>query len=329
MKLTVNPVLSRELRQRMRGPRSSIVLTLFLLLLSAAVWLLYEGASQVADGSDGPDVEQIAALGRGVFQTLLFVILMLVCFIVPGQTAAAIAGERERQTLVPLQVTMLRSRSILFGKLLASLAFVGLLIVASVPLVGVAFMLGGVEPFEVLRATAMLLVVATALAAIALLCSTVARRTQGATVLAYAVVLAMTVGSFIAFGAQATLSRGDDVEHQAVLQLNPFMAVASVLDSRADRFSGSSLSPFSPMQQLIRQRDKDEFEEVARQGEVRLGPDGVMEQGGRDDFIQRRSGPRGLNTVPFAVFALLGYAGVIAGSLAISTYRLHVPRLAP
>ena len=330
MKIQLNPVLARELRQRMRGPRSSIVLTLYLFLLSAAVWLLYEAASQSAENSGSPDVEQIAALGRSVFQTLLFVILLLVCFIVPGQTAGAIAGERERQTLVPLQVTILRSRSILFGKLLASLAFVVLLIVASVPLVGVAFMLGGVEPLEVLRATLMVLIVATAIAAVSLLSSTVMRRTQGATVLSYALVLALTAGTFVLFGAQAMLSRGENVENQAVLQVNPFMAVASVLDSRADEVSGS-VSPFSSMQSLIEQRNRTEVRGVGQMA-ARVGPDGFEER--IDGEVQRarveeRERRGTLNGVPFELFALLGYAGMIAGSLALATRVLHVPRVAP
>lgn len=325
---TVNPVLARELRQRMRGPRTSVVITLYLSLLSFVVWMIYRAASQTEQSFNGPDIEQVASLGRSVFQTLLFLVLMLVCFIVPGQTAAAISGERERQTLVPLQVTLLRSRSILFGKLLASLAFVVLLIVATVPLAGVAFMLGGVEPLEVIRATLMLLVVAAVLAAIALLCSTLMRRTQGATVLAYGVVLALTIGTFAAFGAQSVLNRNLDTDNQAVLQVNPFMAVADVLDDAADENSGgSSFSPFTPMQSLLRDREQASEERFTR-GEraVIVGPDGLRRLGPRP---QRDAVGRGLNAVPFVVFSLLAYAGIAAGSLALAARRLHVPRWSP
>ena len=258
----VNPVLSRELRQRMRGPRSAIVITLYLLILSLIVWTLYEGVTR-SNQFNGPDVEQIAGLGRSVFQTLLFCVLLLVCFIVPGQTAGAIAGERERQTLIPLQITLLRSRSILVGKLLASLAFVLLLIVATLPLVGVAFLLGGVEIAEVLRATAMLIVIAAFLACLSVLCSTLTRRTQGATVLAYALVLFLVLGTFLLFGAKLVFANANDdggdpnqsVRNQLILQVNPFMTMADVLDRRADIVSGgNSLSPFSPMQTLLSER---------------------------------------------------------------------------
>lgn len=319
----MNPVLSRELRQRMRGPRSAIVITLYLVILSLIVWTLYEGVTRSAQ-FNGPQVEQIAGLGRSVFQSLLFCVLLLICFIVPGQTAGAIAGERERQTLIPLQITLLRSRSILVGKLLASLAFVLLLIVATLPLVGVAFLLGGVELIEVVRATAILVVVSGFLACLSVLCSTLTRRTQGATVLAYAVVLFLVLGTFMIFGAQVVFANANDggrnqsVRNQFVLQLNPFMAMADVLDRRADVLSGgSSFSPFSPMQSLLAQRSGESERFVG-------APQGI--DGGIVDVEEDATG---LNAVPFVVFALLAYAGLGAGALALAARRIDLPKASP
>jgi ABC-2 type transport system permease protein len=313
----VNPVLARELRQRMRGPRASVVITTYLLILSLIVWTLYQAATRTVDAFNGPQVEEVAALGRSVFQTLLFCVLLLVCFIVPGQAAGAIAGERERQTLIPLQVTLLRSRSILVGKLLASLAFVILLIVATLPLVGVAFLLGGVELWEVLRSMAMTIVIAAVLACLSLFCSTITRRTQAATVLSYGIVLTLVLGTFMLFGAQNVFARGDDraVENQFVLQVNPFMAMADVLDERADFLSGgSSFSPFSPMQELLRRRSEgsDRFEPavIGGRGGQAVDPD-----------------PLPFNRVPFIVISLVAYAGIGAGSIWLAGRRLDLPKV--
>ena len=321
----VNPVFARELRQRMRGPRASIVISLYLLLLSLIVWTLYEGASRTQQAFSGPQIEQVAGLGRSVFQTLLFCVLLLVCFIVPAQTAGAIAGERERQTLIPLQVTLLRSRSILFGKLLASLAFVLLLIVATLPLVGVAFLLGGVEVFEVLRATAMLFVIALVLACLSLFCSTLTRRTQGATVLSYGLVLSLVLGTFMVFGAQAVFARGDErvLRNQTVLHLNPFMAMADVLDRRGDIFNGGTgFSPFSPFQALLQQRRGDErfVGQVDRVEVIDGRPVPVRDE--------RPDEPAGLNRVPFVVLSLFAYAALCGGSLALASRRLDLPKAA-
>jgi ABC-2 type transport system permease protein len=313
----MNPVLARELRQRMRGPRASIILTLYLLVLSLIVWTLYAGTSRTQEAAfGGPSAEQVAGLGRSVFQTLLFFVLLLVCFIVPGVSAGAIAGERERQTLVPLQVTMLGPMSIVVGKLLASLAFITLLVVATLPLVGIAFILGGVEPLEVVKGTAMVLVVAAVLASLSVLCSTVTRRTQGATVLAYGLVLVLVVGSFLVFGAQAVFMGSDGaVRNQWVLQANPLMAVADVLDDDADVLSGgSSFSPFTPMQALLRERQNERAFNVFD----------------TTGFPQERVAEVPLlNRVPFVVYSLLVYAAMVLVSLFLAARRVALPRAMP
>jgi hypothetical protein len=215
------------------------------------------------------------------------------------------------------------------GKLLASLAFVLLLIVATLPLVGVAFLLGGVEIAEVLRATGMLVVIAGFLACLSVLCSTLTKRTQGATVLAYALVLFLVLGTFMLFGAQLVFANASDdgdpddsVRNQALLQLNPFMAMADVLDRRADLLSGgSSLSPFSPMQALLGERrgESDDF--------VPAPPPGV--DGGFVDVQDDSSDATGLNRVPFVVFALLAYAGLGTGALALAARRIDLPKDSP
>ena len=337
MKLpTLNPVLARELRQRMRGPRASIVITLYLLLLTLIVWTLYAGATASQENSfSGPSAEEVAGLGRSVFQTLLFFVLLLVCFIVPGSAAGGIAGERERQTLVPLQVTLLRPRSVILGKLVASLAFTALLVIATLPLVGIAFVLGGVEPGEVLKGTAMVLVVAAVLSCTSLLCSTITRRTQGATVLSYGIVLSLLIGTFFVFGAQAVFLREEGVRHQWVLHLNPLMAVADVLDSEADIFSGgSTVSPFTPMQMLLRVRQEETFESSVRQEiTTTVDENGVVtEEFSSDDVandIDREDKVPLLNRVPFVVYSLIAYALMSAGSVAWASYRIAVPKAAP
>src|SRR5688572_7201444 len=274
----------------MRRKRSGFVLTVYLVLLSGALWLLYLGAS--AAGTDGPGALRLASLGRAAFQTVLFVMLLLVCFIVPGLAAGGVAGERERQTLVPLQVTLLRPRSILLGKLAASLAFVVFLVFAALPLIGVSFLLGGVEPGEVVKGVAMVLAVATTVAALAPTCSTLMRRVQGATVMSYALVLFLLGGTFVAFGAQMLANqKGPRGRAQLVLALNPMMATADVVGRTPD--NGSRVpSPFTPLQYLIAERTKPEDEITAGGGWVGSSGSGVeFAPMARDNVIRAVPGP--------------------------------------
>ena len=340
----LNPVLSRELRQRMRGRSAWIVLTLYTAVLALLLWLVYDATSRPSGLEFESEALRAASAGRSVFHWLLFFMLGLICFIVPGLTAAAIAGERERQTLVPLQVTLLKARSIVFGKLLASLAFVVLLVVATLPLVGVSFLLGGVSAVEVVKGVAMVLVVAVALAALGIGCSTVFRRTQTATVTAYGITLALVLGTFVVYGAQRVADRTSGTTKPVALALNPFAATADVVRGRS---TGSELlSPFTPLQSLL---DREVFaqERFVDEGFVEVAPDfpppvitgpadlpgpilrPLPAPPGPPGVVRGFEGPRDVRPriagLPFWSFSVLSFLVLAGAALALAVRRLAVP----
>jgi len=229
-----NPVLLREMRERVTGRRTMVMLTLWLLILSVTVALYY--SSQTGGfgviNSGGSPVTQIARVGQNLYELVLFFMIGLVLFLVPGFTAASIAGERERQTLLPLQVTMLRPVDIIVGKVAASLAFTVLLLIATLPLLAFAFLIGGITISEVFSGLAMVVFSAFTLACLTVACSALVKRVQGAIVLAYGLVLVMVVGTFVAFGLAYAIdeSQGWDQPNppMAILAINPLAAVADV-----------------------------------------------------------------------------------------------------
>ena len=258
----LNPVLARELKQRMRGRHVWLVITLYLSVLAVILRWVYVAASRDDSSFDGAiDLVASATAGRAIFQWLLFFMLLLVCFIVPGLTAGAISGERERQTMVALQLTLLRPRSIVAGKLLASLAFVVLLIIASLPLVTVPFLVGGVSMPEVVKGLWMVIATAVTLACLTLACSALLRRTQAATVVAYGLTLGLVLGTLMIYGAQQVpRSAGTPRPRPWILTLNPFAATADVVQgrSRTDSFE----SPFSALADLLRLSAEERFTQV-------------------------------------------------------------------
>ena len=285
----VNPVLARELKQRMRGRHVWLVVTLYLTVLAVILRWVYVASSR--DEFDGSfDLLASATAGRAIFQWLLFFMLLLVCFIVPGLTAGAISGERERQTMVALQLTLLRPRSIVVGKLLASLAFVVLLIIASLPLVTVPFLVGGVSLSEVVKGLCMVVATAVTLACLTLACSAVFRRTQAATVVAYGITLALVLGTLLVYGAQQVPRRGIGPRPEPwILALNPFAATADVVQGR--RESLGFASPFGPLHDLLELNEEDRFADVisgsGQSGPIEVGPMGPIGPNGvvRPPFI--------------------------------------------
>ncbi len=273
---------SKELRGRMRGPRAFIGLTLYLALLAGFTVMIYliaaqSAAQQAAFGGGNPYAS--ASVGQAVFTVLLFLQILLVVFLAPAATAGAISLEREKQTLDLLTATPISTLGIVVGKLGSALAFVFVLILASIPLTAVVFVFGGVGPEDVLRGYLVLLVTALGFGSVGILLSSLTRRTQSATVLTYLVVLVLTVGTGFAWffwdqmaGSQqvaqpvfrdlpANVGGGGSTDDtgsaedaaaapklpgppEALLWLNPVVAAADVV-------CGMDVNPYSTACQLI------------------------------------------------------------------------------
>lgn len=188
MNLLSNPVLTRELRGRIRGWRALIILIVYLSITGLITLLVY--AASGSSFSGGPnDVEAGRGIGKAIFITVMTSTLVQVCVITPALTAGAISGEKERQSYDLLITTMLSPLQIILGKLTSALAFAMLLIFASLPMAGLSFLFGGVSGTELLIGVAGLTATAICYATIGVFWSTVMRSTLAANV--------MSVGSVI------------------------------------------------------------------------------------------------------------------------------------
>jgi ABC-type transport system involved in multi-copper enzyme maturation permease subunit len=200
--LLSNPVTVKELRGRMRGRRAFAVLTLYLLILSGLITVVYLAYS---GNVGGPGSNAARTVGKGLFAAVLAVQVFLVAFIGPAFTAGAISGERERQTFDLLRTTLLSAESFVLGKLISALSYVFLLVLVSIPLQSIAFLLGGLSLTELVISQLLILVAAVAYALYGLWCSAAMRSTLAATVTTFAGMLFITFGTPLLAGMVAVL----------------------------------------------------------------------------------------------------------------------------
>jgi len=154
----------KELRGRMRGRRAFVILTIYLLLLGGFALMVERILeAQFANPFAGASASAGPSIGQGIFAALLMLMTLQVVFLAPSSTAGAISLEREKQTLELLVTTPISSLAIVVGKLLSALTYVFLLIAASIPLMAVVFVFGGVGPEDVVRGYIVLLVTALGL----------------------------------------------------------------------------------------------------------------------------------------------------------------------
>lgn len=187
-----NPLLVKELRGRMRGARAFVVLTIYLLILGCFASLIYYGYAATV-GQYG-DVSAMYHAGQAIFYSIVVVEIFMVAFVTPAFTAGAINGEREHRTYELLRTTLLPARRLVAGKFASAMVYISLLILAAVPLEGLAFMLGGVVALELAMALAILLATAVFSASVGLFFSASIRTTLVSTLLSYVTALLQVVG---------------------------------------------------------------------------------------------------------------------------------------
>lgn len=112
---------------------------------------------------DNPTLGQTARFGLLLFQLFTFVLLTLVSFFAALSAASTVAREKDRRTFILLLLTDMSDSEIVLGKLLGSLLPIVLILFATLPVLALLLLLGGITPLQVLYSW--LILVATAVAA--------------------------------------------------------------------------------------------------------------------------------------------------------------------
>ncbi len=186
-----NPLLRKELRQRMRSLRTVLAVSLYLIVIGAVAFTFMYVNVQ------GQTLLLQPTRTAELFTFLSYLQLALISFVTPGIASGVISGERERQTLPVLLTTPLSPWSVIFTKWMTSISFLVLLILMTFPLYSIVFLFGGVVPSQVLAVFGLQFMTLGAIASISIFWSTIVQRTGWSTVLSYATVAAVFIGGSV------------------------------------------------------------------------------------------------------------------------------------
>ena len=231
-----NPIISKEIKGRMRGRRGFVLLTAYLSLISLVIAVVY---LYLVNDMNTSRIEPNALqeIGKRIFNVVVLLEFLLIVFIGPALTSGSISSERERQTFDLLRVSLLSTRQLVLGKLGAAVAYLLLLILATLPLQSLAFFLGGVGLAELIISLVMLAASTFLFCALGIYFSGLAKRTVVATVMSYAsLILPVLFGVLLFFmlfeGAIDPSSQSIDYQRALAIILwmllssNPFTAAA-------------------------------------------------------------------------------------------------------
>ena len=188
--LLINPVLNKEIKLRLRSLKSFLGILFYLATLGViAIGFIYITTMHSQSGYIRPEES------RYMFTVLSMVQLALIMFMTPGLTAGVISGERERQTLNMLLTTEQSSTSIILSKLISSVAFLFLMISASLPLYSIVFLYGGVSPGVLLATFGLYVMTIITIGSVGILFSTILQKTIVSMIATYGVALFLTAGT--------------------------------------------------------------------------------------------------------------------------------------
>ncbi|MCQ4086767.1 ABC transporter permease [Saccharibacillus sp. JS10] len=185
--LWINPVLDKEFRLRMRTPRSFVALLSYILILGLlAIGFIYVTLG-LQDQQSGMRFDP--SVSRSLFYVLSIAQLVLIAFMTPALTAGVISGEREKQTLNILLTTQQSSTAIVLSKLVSSLAFMMLVVLATLPIYSIVFLYGGISPSQLIQVFLFYIFTMLLLGSIGIMCSTLFKRTIVSVITTYGISL--------------------------------------------------------------------------------------------------------------------------------------------
>lgn len=221
----MNPVLNKEFKLRFRSFKSFLGVLFYVLAIGAIViGMIFIQSLSSMGGRVDPDAS------RSMFIFLSVIQLALVLFITPGLTAGVISSERERQTLNILLTTSQSSTGIIFGKLISSISYLLLLVVASLPLYSIVFLFGGISPNQLLMVLGFNVFTVIVYGSIGVLFSTLVRKTIPAMVTTYGITLFLVGGTALLTLLFTTMAVGNQV-NVTTPTTNPLPYLAAMLNT--------------------------------------------------------------------------------------------------
>lgn len=214
-----NPVLQRELLVNLRTKKSFFLLAGYQILLAVVVLAAWPSDERLDLTTNPPSARKLVNLfflGQYVIASLM----------APSFAAGAISGEKERQTYEMLLASPMRPGAIVFGKIVASLLHLGLLVIASLPIIALCLPLGGVSLYEVIAAYFGLLVSVLLFGAIGIFCSSYFTRTSSSLVVSYLAILPLVMA---AIGFWSGLEGNGELRLKLAVFVIPAFAIAAVM----------------------------------------------------------------------------------------------------
>ena len=189
--LGLGPVFEFEWRIGARRFRTYAFRSCFVMALLAALLIVWY--AEMSDGVPSTARAQ-ARIGESFFIAIVGTQLAMTMLAAGAATAGAVCLEKARGTLAHVLTTDVTSSEIVLGKLAARLAAVWTLVLCTQPVMALASLLGGIDPWALTGATLISLGLGAFSCSLALLLSVWGKKTHEVLLMTYVVLLFWVIG---------------------------------------------------------------------------------------------------------------------------------------
>ena len=206
--MKVNPILAKDLKVMSRSMRYSWILFGYETVLGVIflfALLIGNTASSMSDHSNLEIYKSYVYF----FPVIGAVQMGIIAFLIPILTASSISGEKEKQTYDVLLTTTISPLNIVLGKLGTAIFRVMLLIFASIPLMALSFIVGGLSWLYLLIYLLLALAFSINLGSIGIFCSSVCRKSITSIILSYVIFYGINTLSTVPIFLSTIINRGD------------------------------------------------------------------------------------------------------------------------
>lgn len=175
------PLLTKELIEQSARKRTYVVRTIYAgVLYGIALWIFQQQL-----GSWNATGFSILGRGRSLYDALAKLEFCGIFLFLPAMTCGVLTTEKERDTLGILLLTKLGPWTIVFEKLFSRLVPMATFVLLSLPLLAIAYSLGGIEAVDIANLMWVLSVTALHVGSFSVLCSAWFRTTAAAFLATY------------------------------------------------------------------------------------------------------------------------------------------------
>lgn len=191
--MRLNPIVKKDVRVQSRSMKICFGVFAYELILALVFFFAMFLIQEESVYSDGNIYSSLV----GLYPTLALTQFIVLGMIVPVRTASSISGERERQTFDIMMTTGMTPFSVVTGKVMTAIVQSMLFIAASLPIMALSFVVGGMPWSYLFWFFAAALLISFFSASIGILCSSLCKKSVTAVIMSYGFYLLFFIGTVL------------------------------------------------------------------------------------------------------------------------------------